>query len=85
MQAQRAVVTPLGRAHYDDSFQACKPNGSTEVTWVATVVESTKVQFVTLADSLDMAGEWKLQARVVLPSGTWLGETVRLTVYRPFG
>jgi len=23
MQAQRAVVTPLGRAHYDDSFQAC--------------------------------------------------------------
>ena len=67
------------------SILARKPNGSTEVTWAGSVVETTKVQFQTLADTLDMAGEWKLQARVVLPSGTWLGETAALTVYRPFG
>lgn len=67
------------------SILARKPNGSTEVTWTGTVVESTKVQFLTLAGTLDMAGDWLLQVRVVLASGTWLGETARLTVYRPFG
>jgi hypothetical protein len=66
------------------SILARKPDGATDVTWTGTVVETTKVQFSTLAGTLDMAGEWRLQARVVLPSGTWLGETVGLTVYRPF-
>ena len=65
-------------------IEARKPNGSTEVSWSGAVVESTKVQFVTLAGTLDQAGEWLLQAKVVLASGTWLGETARLTVYRPF-
>lgn len=66
------------------SIEARKPNGSIEVSWPGTVVESTKVQFLTLAGTLDQAGEWLLQARVELSSGTWLGETARLTVYRPF-
>jgi hypothetical protein len=66
------------------SIEARKPNGSTEVSWTAAVVETTKVQHISLVGTFDMPGEWKLQARVVLASGTWLGETVGLTVYRPF-
>ena len=38
----------------------------------------------TLADTLNIKGTWKLQAKVTLPSGMWLGETADLTVYAPF-
>lgn len=60
-----------------------KPNGS-KVNWAGSVVESTKVSFVTLAGTLDQPGEWKLQAVVTLPNGTWKGETVVVRVYPPF-
>ena len=67
------------------SIEVLRPGGTVQASWPGTVVESTKVQFVSLPDTFASAGEHKLQARVVLPSGTWLGETVGLTVYRPFG
>lgn len=65
------------------SIEARRPDGTT-VSWAATVVDGTKVRFITLADTLNQAGEWKLQARVVLPSGTWTGEAVALRVFRLF-
>lgn len=67
------------------SIEVLLPGGSAQASWPGAVVESTKVQFVSLADTFASAGEHRLQAKVVLPSGTWLGETVGLTVYRPFG
>ena len=67
------------------SIEVLRPGGTVLASWPATVVESTKVQYISAADTFAAAGEHKLQARVVLPSGTWLGETVGLTVYRPFG
>ena len=65
------------------SIEARKPDGATLASWTASVVESTKVQFTSIAGTFDAAGEYKLQAKVTLPSGTWLGETVGLTVHRP--
>lgn len=65
------------------SIEAKRPDG-TVVSWAATAVDGTKVQFVTLANSLNMAGDWKLQARVTLPTGTWTGEVATLRVYRLF-
>lgn len=66
------------------SIEVLLPGGSVQASWPGTVVESTKVQFISLASTFATAGEHKLQARVELPSGTWLGETTSLTVYRPF-
>ena len=66
------------------SIEALKPGGTT-ASWPGTVVESNKIQFLSLADTFVAAGEYKLQAKVALPSGTWRGETVALTVHRPFG
>ena len=37
-----------------------------------------------ILESGDVWGGWRLQARVQLPSGTWLGEVAALTVYKPF-
>ena len=66
------------------SIAALKPNGATTVTWAGVVVETTKVSFTAPAGTFDQAGDWRLQAVVVLPSGAWRGETARLTVYLPF-
>lgn len=65
------------------SIEAQRPDG-TLVSWAATVVETTKVRYVTDANSFNKPGDWKLQARVVLPGGTWRGETVQVKVYAPF-
>jgi len=65
------------------SIKARKPDG-VSVNWVGTVFETTKVRFLTLADSFDQAGLWSLQAKVIMPSGVWLGETVNVTVYKAF-
>jgi hypothetical protein len=65
------------------TIEARKPNG-TSVSLAGAVFETTKIRFITLAGTFDQFGEWRLQARAVLPSGTWLGETVSLTVYRAF-
>lgn len=60
-------------------IKARKPDG-TVATWPATA-SATKLQYTTLADTLDQAGTWKLQASVTLPSGKWLGETAFVRVY----
>jgi hypothetical protein len=65
------------------TIEARTPTGAV-VTLTGAVVESTKIRFISLANTFDRPGEWRLQAKAVLPSGTWLGETVSLTVYSPF-
>lgn len=65
------------------SIEVRKPSGAV-VSWAATVVETTKLRFVTVSGTLDEAGSWAMQAKVALPSGLWLGETATMTVYRPF-
>lgn len=65
------------------SIEARRPDGTT-VSWNAALDGETSLRFDTAAGTLNMSGSWKLQAKVVMPSGTWLGETVNLTVYRPF-
>lgn len=64
------------------SIMALKPDGTT-VEWPATAVD-TSVQRLTAAADLDVPGTWRLQAKVVNPSGEWLGETVKLKVYPAF-
>lgn len=46
---------------------------------------SNAISYTTLAGDLDQSGQYRLQARVTLPSGAWRGETAVLTVYVPFG
>lgn len=58
---------------------ARKPGG-TAVTWTATLSGSDGLYYDTQAATLDQAGDWSLQARVVIGSGVWRGETVLLTV-----
>lgn len=65
------------------SIEARRPDG-TSVSWAGTVFESTKVRFISLVGTFSQPGDWKLQARVTLPTGTWTGEVAKLTVYRPF-
>ena len=65
------------------SIEVRKPDGST-TSWAASAEGSNSIKFTTLAGSLDMPGDWKLQARVTIGGGTWRGEVASLTVYSPF-
>ena len=65
------------------AIEVRKPNGVL-LTWTGAVYETTKVRFITLSDTLDLPGEWAMQARVTMPSGSWLGEVALLRVYSPF-
>jgi hypothetical protein len=60
-----------------------KPDG-TSATWAAEASGTDAIAYTTLADTLDQAGRWRLQARVTLPTGVWRGSTVDLLVYRHF-
>jgi hypothetical protein len=66
------------------TIEVRKPDGST-ASWTATLSGTTGVYYDTAADTLDMPGTWRLQARVTIGSGVWRGETVLLQVYPAFG
>lgn len=65
------------------SIEVRKPDGSA-TSWAASASGANSVSFTTLADTLDQAGEWWLQAKVTLPTGEWRGETAYLDVAEPF-
>lgn len=60
-----------------------KPDGSS-VTWTATASGTDSIYFDTVSGTLDQPGDWRLQAKVTIGTGVWLGETVLLTVYPAF-
>jgi hypothetical protein len=39
------------------------------------------IQYVTVADDLDMTGKWRIQAKVTLPTGTWSSNIEAFKVY----
>ena len=51
--------------------------------WVGAVVETTKIRYITVADDLK-EGDWQLQASVVMPGRSGLGETVDMKVHAKF-
>lgn len=56
-----------------------KPDGST-VNWPAVNVNQTSMKHVIVAGDFDMAGEYRIQAYVEMPSWKGLGETVVVRV-----
>jgi len=70
-------------AAVDVSIVARDP-AKADVVWPGVVTDGTKVRYVVQVDDLALAGSWRLQARVELPTGTWLGETVKMPVHKPF-
>jgi len=65
------------------TIEVLKPD-STTASWTGAVSATTKIRFVSAAGTFNIAGEYRLQAKAVMPSGTWLGQTVSLTIYTPF-
>jgi hypothetical protein len=60
-----------------------KPNGSTVTKTAAFTTDGTdgKVQYSTVANDLDMAGVWNIQAYVVLAAGSWHSDVTSFVVY----
>jgi hypothetical protein len=65
------------------SIEVRKPDG-TATSWAATASGTNGLYFDTVSSTLDMAGDWRLQAKVTIAGNVWRGETVLLPVYSPF-
>lgn len=63
------------------SIEALTPSNA-ELSWAATIVETTKLRHITATGELLAPGEWRFQAKVTFPDGTWYGDTVRAMVYK---
>lgn len=61
------------------SIAVRKPDG-TRTSWPAVAEGTTAMRFDTLAGTLDLAGEWKLNATVTTPSGSWTGNDLYMPV-----
>lgn len=59
-------------------------NKTTSGEWIATVVETTKLRYVTQTDDLDVSGVWKVQAYVEMPSWSGKGNTASFNVLTSF-
>lgn len=62
---------------------ARKPNGQV-VTWAATASGTNAIKRTVQAGDIDVAGRWMLQAKVVTPTWSGLGETFAMTAHSAF-
>ena len=62
-----------------------KPDGTT-TTWTGAVNGSisNQIDYTTVSGDLDQAGRYKVQAYVVTPLWSGLGETAKFTVYEAY-
>lgn len=59
-----------------------KPNGH-RVEWAASPEETTSIKYVTAPGDIDLAGVWRVQARVTLPDWEGYGEVGTFEVTHP--
>ena len=60
-----------------------KPDG-TQVTKAASFYSDGTdgiIEYSTIEDDLDMTGTWKIQAKVIMPTGTWSSNIQSFKVY----
>jgi hypothetical protein len=65
------------------SIKGRKPDDST-FEWPGSINGTNNVAYLTQALDLDQEGVYKLQAYVTTATGSWLGETVNIEVFRAF-
>ena len=65
------------------SIEVRKPDRTT-ASWSASASGTNSVSYTTVAGTLNLAGVWLLQAKITLPSGVWLGQTVSVEVAEAF-
>lgn len=75
-----AVVNVSASSARNINFK--KPNGAAMTKSASFFTDGTdgKIAYTTIAGDLDQAGIWDMQAKVVLPSGTWYSEVKKVTV-----
>lgn len=61
-----------------------KPGATSEVIWTGVVVDTTKIKYIIGAGDWDVAGIYKLQSVVDLPSWQGRGNTVTFVVDAAF-
>lgn len=61
-----------------------KPEATSEILWDAVLVDTTKVNYIIQAGDFDIAGKYKYQAVIEMPSWSGRGETASRLVFEHF-
>ena len=61
------------------SLSVKKPDGSV-VSWEGTKTQTTKIKYYTIDMDFSIKGTYSLQAVVVMPTGSWRGNTTTFVV-----
>jgi hypothetical protein len=62
-------------------FQKPDKTNLTKTATFSTDGSDGKIRYVTVASDLSVKGTWKIQAKVVMPSGTWSSNIETFKVY----
>lgn len=66
----------------DRKVKYLKPNG-VRGEWDGVLSGTNFITYTTIAGDLDSIGEWRVQVKIVMPTGSWHGEIARFTVVQP--
>jgi hypothetical protein len=77
-----AVVVNISAATIKQlTFKGQSGSSKTKSATFATDGTDGKLRYVTVVGDLDWAGQWELQAYVVMPTGAWHSDTAQFIVY----
>lgn len=64
-------------------FTFLKPDATTVTVTTTFYTDGTDgiIEYATILDDLDQAGTWKIQGKVILPTGTWSTDIHKFKVY----
>lgn len=61
-----------------------KPGATVAVEWAGAVYQSHYIRYVIKSGDLSVPGEYRVQAGVTMPTGSWRGDVDVFRVYAPF-
>ncbi len=67
-----------------NKYIKCKKPDGTIVSWTATVAETTKLSYTTIAGDFNQAGMYRVQASLTLSGWSGLGETALFKILEAF-
>ena len=78
---QDGIVDLTGATTKDFRFENALKTTFVKASTFVTDGTDGKLKYAFIASDLDVAGSWKVQAEIVLPSGTWTSGALSFSVY----
>lgn len=81
VDAQDADAAAINLTGMTLSLDVWKPGSTTSVNWAGMMSGTTKIAYTTVAGDWSLAGEYRIQAKVVDGTKLWRGTSYRFDVH----